>query len=85
MFTLLVFCIISVFNFSTGFLRDRNHIDICSLRYSKKLYVEYGTSGELLADFKNGYYEVEGNSQPQGKCRVELITCPSCIIHLEVK
>lgn len=84
MFTLLVF-FISVLNFSTGFLQDRNDIDICSLRYSKKLYVEYGSSGALLADFKNGYYEVESDSQPQGKCMVELITCPSCIIHLEVK
>lgn len=84
MFTLLVF-FISILNFSTGFLKDRNYIDICSLRYSKKLYVEYGTSGDLLADFKNSYYEVKGNAQPQGKCRVEFITCPSCIIHLEVK
>ncbi|XP_066260851.1 uncharacterized protein Culd isoform X2 [Euwallacea similis] len=77
---------ITGFKVSVAFLNIYNSLDICTVSRSNKLHVDYGTSGELLA---------EQNNQPVGKdfehyqniserkCIVELITCPSCIIHIK--
>ncbi|XP_066155187.1 uncharacterized protein Culd isoform X2 [Euwallacea fornicatus] len=77
---------ITGFKISIAFLNIYNSLDICAVSHFNKLHVDYGTSGELLA---------EQNNQPVGKdfehyqniserkCIVELITCPSCVIRIK--
>ncbi|CAH1122587.1 unnamed protein product [Ceutorhynchus assimilis] len=81
----LVYHFIIFLHFSVAFLKDYKSIDICNLHNARKLYVEYGTSGGLLANYKN---QVQDKSRfleqnvSQKKCSIELITCPSCVIHI---
>ncbi|XP_050310422.1 uncharacterized protein LOC126746290 isoform X2 [Anthonomus grandis grandis] len=75
-----IFCLLSISTTSKAFLKDYKSIDICSLFNSRKVYVEYGTSGDLLANYTN-----HGATDSTKQCSIALITCPSCVIHLKFK
>lgn len=68
-----------------AFVKNYRYLDICGNHNAKKFYVDYGTSGVLMADFENRVAELEGGGSAEGKCTVDFITCPSCVIEIKFK
>ncbi|XP_030768359.1 uncharacterized protein LOC115891900 [Sitophilus oryzae] len=86
MFVCFLLC--SIFTYTVAFTKDYTYLDICSKHYSRKLYVEYGTSGVLLADYSTGSSRNNNNNNggyKEGNCSVDFITCPYCIIEIQFK
>ncbi|KAL1498254.1 hypothetical protein ABEB36_009082 [Hypothenemus hampei] len=75
----LISSVYLIISFNVAFSKKFKSLDICSAHSSLKLYVEYGDSGEVVANYQNNLFE----RKPQGKCSLELITCPSCLIHIK--
>ncbi|XP_060528515.1 uncharacterized protein LOC132703346 [Cylas formicarius] len=59
-------------------------LDICGQNNGRRLFAEYGNSEILAASFENYLpSNLRFGDGSQGRCSVELITCPSCIIQLK--
>ncbi|XP_076265978.1 CUB and LDLa domain [Rhynchophorus ferrugineus] len=67
-----------------AFVKNYRYLDICGNHNAKKFYIDYGTSGVLLADFENRAVD-SGGGFTEGKCTVDFITCPSCVIEIKFK
>ncbi|XP_074028468.1 CUB and LDLa domain isoform X4 [Leptinotarsa decemlineata] len=58
--------------------------DICGITNGKRLYLEHGETGSLLANFRNNV-SIRRNMTSYNRCSVEFITCPSCIIEIKFR
>ena len=63
--------------------------DICGYYNNRKIYLEYGDSGRIEAQFAKlrDRIGLDNSSRvvEHVQCSIELITCPSCIIQIEFK
>ena len=75
MYLIHILALYSIVSTSSASLKDYKHLDICGSHNSRKLYVEYGSSGVLSAEYKNRL-ELENkynSSVLQKKCEIEFI------------
>ncbi|XP_044272200.1 uncharacterized protein LOC123016062 isoform X2 [Tribolium madens] len=76
--TLQKFLLLLLFHsISTKFLDD-----ICGHINGQRIFLEYGESGTLEANYSNNIFERFYKTKPERRCIVEFVSCPSCVIKI---
>lgn len=82
---LVLFVLLFLSYTNNVYCKSIHHDEICGGFDGRRLYLELGEHGTLLATKINGNQNGEDLLDSYKHCSLEVVTCPSCVISIQFR